>query len=352
LLALKPYSPGKSAEEVKREYGLTNIIKLASNENPYGTSPMVQQAVSSMENFAVYPDGAAAALRKKVAKSIGVKENQLLFSSGLDEFIQIISRAMLSEQSNTVMAAETFPQYRHHAVIQKAEIREVPLKDGRHDLEAMLAQIDERTQVVWICNPNNPTGTYVNERELESFLASVPSHVLVVVDEAYYEYVTAEDFPETIPLLRRYSNLLVLRTFSKAYGLAALRIGYGIGEAGLIQQLDVARLPFNTSAIAQTAAIAALEDRAFIEKCVKENTAELRKFYDLCTKHGIEYYPSQGNFIFIRIPGKDSTEVFQYLLEKGFVVRPFPNGIRMTIGTKEQNGELFQHLEKMMLVTH
>lgn len=351
LLTLKAYSPGKSSEEVKREYGLTKIVKLASNENPYGSSPLVREAISSLENFAVYPDGAAVALREKVAKLLEVDEHQLIFTSGLDELIQIISRAMLSEDSNTVMAAETFSQYRHHAVIQKAEIREVPLKDGCHDLNAMAAQIDDRTQVVWICNPNNPTGTYVNREELQAFLKMVPPHALVVLDEAYYEYAAADDYPDTIPLLDRYKNLLIMRTFSKAYGLAAFRIGYGIADAGLIKQLDVARLPFNTSALAQTAAIAALQDQTFVEKCVSENVNELQKFYDICKRHNFEYYPSQGNFIFIRIPGKESADVFQYLLEKGFVVRPFPNGIRITVGTKEQNEELFQLLEKMVLVT-
>ena len=351
LLTLKAYSPGKSSEEVKREYGLTKIVKLASNENPYGSSPLVRKAISSLESFAVYPDGAAITLREEVAKFLRVDENQLIFSSGLDELIQMISRAMLSEGANTVMADATFPQYRHHAVIQKAEVREVPLKDGCHDLNAMAAKIDDRTQVVWICNPNNPTGTYVNSEELHEFLQNVPPHVLVVLDEAYYEYAVAEDFPDTIPLLDRYKNLLILRTFSKAYGLAAFRIGYGIADAQLVKQLDVARLPFNTSVLAQTAAIAALQDQAFVEKCVSENKDELQKFYDVCKRNGFEYYPSQGNFIFIRIPGKESAEVFQYLLERGFLVRPFPNGIRITIGTKEQNEELFQLLEKMMLVT-
>lgn len=351
LLTLKAYSPGKSTEEARREYGLTKIVKLASNENPYGSSPLVREAVSALEHFAVYPDGAAGALREEVAKRIGVDEHQLMFSSGLDELIQIISRALLSEDSNTVMANETFSQYRHHAVIQKAEIREVPLKDGCHDLNAMAAQIDDRTQVVWICNPNNPTGTYINQEELQAFLKNVPSRVLVVMDEAYYEYATADDYPDTIPLLDRYKNLLIMRTFSKAYGLAAFRIGYGIADARLIKQLDVARLPFNTSALAQAAAIAALQDQAFVEKCVRGNREELQKFYNVCKRHGFEYYPSQGNFIFIRVPGKESADVFQYLLENGFVVRPFPNGIRITIGTKKQNEELFPLLEKLVFVT-
>ncbi|RST73917.1 histidinol-phosphate transaminase [Siminovitchia acidinfaciens] len=352
LLSLKAYAPGKSSDEVKREYGLEKIVKLASNENPYGTSQLVSDAISSIDNFAIYPDGAAATLRKEVAEYTGVKEDQLIFSSGLDEMIQIISRALLDENSNTVMASGTFPQYRHNAVVQNAEIREVPLKDGRHNLPAMAEKIDDNTQVVWICNPNNPTGTYVDDKELEQFLRAVPSNVLVVMDEAYYEYVTADDYPETIPLLKKYDNLMVLRTFSKAFGLAAFRIGYGIGAASFIQQLEVVRLPFNTSVLAQQAALAALKDLDFVEKSVSANALELQKYYEFCGRHNIEFYPSQGNFIFVSFPGKESMGVFQYLLERGFTVRPFPNGVRITVGTEEENRELFELIGKMVLVAH
>ncbi|GIN91989.1 histidinol-phosphate aminotransferase 1 [Siminovitchia terrae] len=352
LLSLKAYTPGKSSEEVQREYKLEKIVKLASNENPYGTSPFVKEAISKIDNFAIYPDGASTALRKEVAEYTGVKEDQLIFSSGLDELIQIISKALLDENFNTVMASGTFPQYRHNAVVQNAEIREVPLKNGCHDLPEMAKQIDDNTQVVWICNPNNPTGTYVDNKELEQFLQSIPSHVLVVMDEAYYEYVTVEDYPETIPLLDQYDNLMVLRTFSKAFGLASFRIGYGIGAASFIQQLEVVRLPFNTSVLAQKAALAALKDLDFVKQSVSLNAIELQKYYEFCKQHQIDFYTSQGNFIFISIPGKESAEVFQYLLERGYTVRPFPNGVRITVGTKEENEELFELIEKIVLIAH
>ncbi|WP_313432394.1 histidinol-phosphate transaminase [Siminovitchia terrae] len=352
LLSLKAYTPGKSSEEVQREYKLEKIVKLASNENPYGTSPFVKEAISKIDNFAIYPDGASTALRKEVAEYTGVKEDQLIFSSGLDELIQIISKALLDENFNTVMASGTFPQYRHNAVVQNAEIREVPLKNGCHDLPEMAKQIDDNTQVVWICNPNNPTGTYVDNKELEQFLQSIPSHVLVVMDEAYYEYVTVEDYPETIPLLDQYDNLMVLRTFSKAFGLASFRIGYGIGAASFIQQLEVVRLPFNTSVLAQKAALAALKDLGFVKQSVSLNAIELQKYYEFCKQHQIDFYTSQGNFIFISIPGKESAEVFQYLLERGYTVRPFPNGVRITVGTKEENEELFELIEKIVLIAH
>lgn len=351
LKGLKPYAPGKSTEEVKSEYGLEHITKLASNENPYGTSPIVTEALAAMRDFAIYPDGAASVLRKEVAEYNGVSEKQLIFAAGLDELIQIVSRAMLCQEDNTVMAGGTFPQYRHNAVIQGAEIREVPLKEGTHDLEAMADKVDDKTKVVWICNPNNPTGTYVSGEEVDVFLQTVPDHVLVVMDEAYFEYVTAEDYPQTIPLIQKHPNLLILRTFSKAFGLAAFRIGYGIGAESFVGQLETARLPFNTSVLAQQAAIAALHDLDFVEKSTNLNAQELQKFYAFCQRHGIDFYPSQANFIYLKVPGKDSGEVFQYLLEKGFVVRAFPDGIRITVGTKENNEGLFAEIEEMLGVT-
>ncbi|MCR2820190.1 histidinol-phosphate transaminase [Lederbergia panacisoli] len=351
LLTLKPYIPGKSTEEVKRDYDLDKIVKLASNENPYGCSPNVLNAITTqIPSFAIYPDGAAAELRGKVASYLGVEGNQLIFSSGLDELIQMLIRAMLSADSNTVMAKETFPQYRHHAIIENAELREVPLKDGKHDLDEMAKQIDDQTKIVWICNPNNPTGTYVKQLELDGFLSKIPNNVLVVLDEAYFEYATNSDYPNTIPLLQQYENLLIMRTFSKAFGLAGFRIGYGIGSPSLIKQLEVARLPFNTSTLAQTAAISALEDKEFVEKTVALNAKELEKYYKFFDEHQITYYRSQGNFVFINIPGATSEEIFQYLLEKGWIVRAFPNGIRITIGTEDENEELMKLLAEIVTV--
>ncbi|MFX3622815.1 MAG: histidinol-phosphate transaminase [Ectobacillus sp.] len=350
LLKLQAYSPGKSIDEVKREYGLSKIVKLASNENPFGCSKKVGEALADLSNqFALYPDGAAYELRQKVAQHVGVQPDQLLFGSGLDEVIQIISRALLTEGTNTVMAKPSFSQYRHHAVIENAEVREVSLKDGTHDLEAMLAQIDEQTRLVWICNPNNPTGTYVSETELTAFLDRVPKTALVVVDEAYYEYATAEDYPNTINLLDRYENVMALRTFSKAYGLAAFRMGYGVGNAEFIRQVEVSRLPFNTSTVAQVAAIAALEDEEFLQHCVRENRKGLEQFYEFCEIYDIPYYPSQANFIFMNVGDGDAA--FQYLLQRGYIVRSgaklgLPEGIRITIGKKEENDELLMLLKE------
>ncbi|MFC0271611.1 histidinol-phosphate transaminase [Metabacillus herbersteinensis] len=353
LLDLKPYQPGKPIEEVKKEYKLTKIVKLASNENPYGSSPLVKLAIQQeLEQLALYPDGYSATLRDKLAKHLNVAENELIIGNGSDEIIQIICRALLNNQSNTVMATPTFSQYRHNAVIEGAEIREVPLINGNHDLIGMLHQIDENTKIVWVCSPNNPTGTYVDRNSLLRFLEKVPTSVLVVVDEAYYEYVTAEDFPQTISLINNYPNLMILRTFSKAYGLASLRVGFGIGNAEFIKNIEPARAPFNTNRFAQAAAVAAIEDQDFIEKCLQLNIKGLQQFYHFCEECKLSYYPSEANFILIDFK-RDSDEVFQALLEKGYIVRSgnalgFPTHLRITIGTEQQNQEIIERLKEFI----
>ena len=354
LLSLKPYQPGKPIEEVKKEFNLTKVVKLASNENPYGCSEKAKQAIlDELDKLAIYPDGYSALLRTQVAKHVGVNEEELLFGNGSDEVVQIICRALLSPQKNTVMATPTFPQYKHNAVIEGAEIREVPLVDGDHNLDEMLTKIDENTTVLWVCTPNNPTGTYVKKQELLDFLSKVPKHVLVVVDEAYYEYVVAEDYPQTVPLLKDYPNLMILRTFSKAYGLAALRVGYGIANADLIRKIEPAREPFNTSRVAQAAAIAALEDPAFVSECSDKNKQGLQQFYQFCEDLKLEFYPSEGNFILIDFK-RDSDEVFNALLKKGYIVRSgnalgFPTHLRITVGTEQQNAEIIEILKEFVL---
>lgn len=344
ILDLQPYKPGKSPEDIKREYNIDKVIKLASNENPYGCSPHVETAVlSSLHDTATYPDGYATELRKKVSDHLNVNENQLLFGSGVDEVIQIISRVLLCEGDNIITANETFPQYKHHAIIEGAEVREIPLDNGSFNLDEMFQAIDDRTKIVWICNPNNPSGTYLNEETLVRFLEKVPPEIVVVLDEAYYEYVTADDYPNSIPLLTHFNHLIVLRTFSKAYGLAAFRIGYAVGNAQLIEKINIARLPFNTSTFAQQAALAALEDQDFVKECVRKNAECLRDFEQTLQRLNVEYYPSQANFIFVRMASP--MELFNFFLKKGYIVRPFPNGVRITIGTKEQNKEVLAALE-------
>ncbi|WP_043933605.1 histidinol-phosphate transaminase [Bacillus sp. EB01] len=341
MLSLKPYQPGKSIKSVKEEYGLQSIVKLASNENPFGYSNQVAEALKEYQlSLEIYPDGYAGELRSALAEKLGVNDSQLIFGNGSDELIQIISRALLYPGANTVMAAPTFPQYRHNAILEGAEIREVPLVNGEHDLDGMLKAIDEETNVLWLCSPNNPTGTYIPEIELLAFLEKVPPHVLVVLDEAYYEYVVASDFHDSVAIVNRFPNVIALRTFSKIYGLSGLRVGYGIADESIIQALEPAREPFNTNSLGQFAASVALKDQDFIRTCREKNRQGLEMFYRFCEKWDLEYYPSQGNFILVNVH-QDANRVFQYLLERGFIVRSgaalgFPESVRITVGSQEQ----------------
>lgn len=354
LLSLTPYQPGKSMEEVKKEFGLDEIVKLASNENPFGCSSNVKKVMmEQLEKAATYPDGYARQLRVTLASHLAISEQELIFGNGSDEVIQIICRALLHHGKNTVMATPTFPQYKHNAIIEGAEVREVLIRDGHHQLDEMLAHIDENTAIVWLCSPNNPTGTYIMEEKLLDFIQQVPKSTLIVVDEAYKEYVTAVDYPETLELLKEYPNLLITRTFSKAYGLASFRIGYGVANKELIQLLEPAREPFNTNSLAQVAATAALLDQAFIKACVQKNKEGLQQFYSFCQEANLGYYESEGNFILIDF-ATDADKLFHHLMTKGFIVRSgtalgYPSCLRITIGTAKQNEEIISHLKEYKL---
>ncbi|GGC99524.1 histidinol-phosphate transaminase [Pontibacillus salipaludis] len=350
---LKPYVPGKTIDEVKEAYGLERIIKLASNENPFGFSSHVQKHLQdAVTNLEIYPDGYARKLRTKLAAELHVDETKLIFGNGSDEIMQIICRTYLEPGTNTIMATPTFPQYRHNALIEGAEVREVPLVNGYHDLDEMLSIIDEQTRVIWLCNPNNPTGNIFTQAEFDQFMKNCPEHVLVVLDEAYMEYVGTEDFPNALNSLEEYENLIITRTFSKAYGLAALRIGYGIAQESVITKLEPAREPFNTSVIAQHAAVLALEDKAFIEKTFEQNVETKQELEDFCDRLGLRYYPSETNFLLIHLPitGDEMTE---HLLQNGFIVRSgealgIPHSIRLTIGKKDHMKEVMNSMEEKL----
>jgi histidinol-phosphate aminotransferase len=347
------YQPGKPIEEVKRELGLSEVIKLASNENPFGCSPKVREALmAEYENVNIYPDGASQELTAALAHHLGVDPKQIIFGAGSDEVILMIARAYLVQGDETVMASHTFSQYKHNAEIEGAVSIEVPLKDGKHDLPAMLAKVNERTKIVWVCNPNNPTGTIVTRRELTDFLDRVPPHVMVVLDEAYAEYITSAEYPNGLELIKTYPNLVVLRTFSKIYGLASLRIGYGIGSPDVIRTINQVRGPFNTSRFAQAAAKAALQDQAFISYCCEQNAQGIAYLTEEFRRLGLSYYPAYGNFIMVDV-ARPAQLVFEALLRKGVIVRGghalgFPTKIRVTVGRKEQNEKFVRALEQVL----
>lgn len=352
IVNLPVYQPGKPVEEVKRELGLSEVIKLASNENPYGCSPLAKEAIiAELSNLSMYPDGNATELKEELASVMGVNKDQIIFGCGSDEIIALITRAYLEPGDETIMADQTFSVYKTNADIENAVSIEVPLVDGTHDLDAMLAAISNRTKIVWICNPNNPTGTIISEDKLLRFMDSVPSNVMVVLDEAYSEFVTDSSYPKSLELLSRYHNLVVLHTFSKIYGLASLRIGYGIAQADVISLINRVREPFNTGRPAQAAAKAALHDQKFVESCRQSNAegiVYLQKEFD---RLGLQYFPAHGNFILVDVQTSGS-DVFKSLLNKGVIVRSgfarYPNYIRVSVGTPEQNKAFIGVLEEVL----
>lgn len=345
LNELSAYKQGKQTEEVQREYNLDKIVKLASNENPYGYSQQVSDFFKTMvQDFEIYPDGYAYDLRVGVANKLQVDEAQLVFGAGSDEVITLICRAFLHEGTNTVMATPTFGQYRHHALIEGATLKEIPTVNGKHDLEKMAAAIDENTKVVWLCTPDNPTGEIILKDEFKTFMDQCPQDVIVVLDEAYYEFVS-EDLQFNLQgNLQQYSNLIALRTFSKIYGLAGLRVGYGVASEEIAGKLNVVRGAFNTTSIGQRAALVALNDDDFIETTKRLNEEVKQDFQQFLDEINWSYYESHTNFILVETP-IDANMASDYLMRHGFIVRSgsllgYPKTIRITLGQKKDMLEL------------
>ncbi|MET3575142.1 histidinol-phosphate transaminase [Bhargavaea ullalensis] len=353
LEGMRAYEPGKTIAEVQREYGLERIVKLASNENPFGCPPAAADFLRETETETeLYPDGYATALRTGLAEKLGVTPRQLLFGGGSDEIIVILARALLSERDNTVAPWPSFPQYRHNARIEGAEMREIPLAGHSHDLDAMLRAIDDETSIVWLCTPNNPTGGIIPDNELRAFISKVPEHVLVVVDNAYHEYVTSPEYRDPISLIDDFPNVIVLRTFSKAYGLAACRVGYAVGPEEIISKLEPVRPPFNTTVAGQGAALAALGDAGFIEQCREQNEKGKARYERFAEQHGLECPRSEANFVLMEVKGS-ADEVTGELLKKGFIVRSgdklgTPGFIRITVGNEKDNEALLGALAEVL----
>jgi histidinol-phosphate aminotransferase len=341
---LPVYQPGKPIEEVEREYGWKDAVKLVSNENPYGCSFKVQEALKNFQMFHQYPEPMAPLLREKLAKHFDVDPERFIFGNGSSEIIQMICRAFLEPSDESILVDFTYSIYQSEIQIEGAIPVFVPLLNGSYDLDAMLDAITEKTKIIWICNPNNPTGALIDQDMLNSFLQEIPDNILVVLDEAYMEYVMDENAPNSATLVTLFPQLMVLRTFSKIYGLAAMRIGYAMADIGIIDELHRVRPSFNTSRYAQVAAIAALEDHEFVAYWRKINDQERIRIGSQLESWGISYYPSQGNFILFD-SGAPSQEVFQFMLERGVIVRDrlrYPTYIRVTIGTPKQNDRFLE----------
>ncbi|TCT15345.1 histidinol-phosphate aminotransferase [Natranaerovirga pectinivora] len=351
---LRPYIPGKPIDDVKEEYGLEEVIKLASNENPLGCSEKAKEAIiKSLEDVAIYPDGNATKLRKTLSNHFNIKDEQIIFGAGSDELITFITQVFIGEGDEAITCTPSFPRYASAVKLMGGTIIEVPLKDFTFDLDGILDSITEHTKVIFIANPNNPTGTIITKKQQLDFIKKVPKNILLVMDEAYSEYIEDESFPNTLPLLAEYENIILLKTFSKAYGLASLRVGYGIAKEPVIELLNRVRGPFNLTSAAQEAAIASLNDKAFLEKSITLNNTIKEWTYNKCRTLGLEYIPTFGNFIMINIK-IDTLDTFKKLQSKGVIIRPgcflgLEGWLRVTLGTQEQMEFFFTELTELLV---
>lgn len=352
---LSPYVPGKPVDELARELDLdpATIIKLASNENPLGPSPKAVEAIKAQLNeLSRYPDGNGYVLKSKLAERYAVGVEQVTLGNGSNDILELVARAYLAPGLNAVFSEHAFAVYPIATQAVGAQARAVPAKQWGHDLDVMLAAVDENTRVVFIANPNNPTGTWFGTDALKQFLGAVPEHVLVVLDEAYIEYAADGELPDGLDFLAAHPNLLVSRTFSKAYGLAALRVGYAISSASIADVLNRVRQPFNVNHLALAAACAALDDQAYLDKSRACNSSGMRQLEAGFKTMGLDWIPSRANFIAVDF-GRDAGPINQALLRDGVIVRPvasygMPTFLRVTIGTELENTRFLEALRKAL----
>ncbi len=347
LAAIPAYVPGLRIEEVQRRYGLDRVVKLASNECPLPPfEPVLRLIPVWASELNRYPDNECQEVREALAAHLGIGPTNLLVGNGSGEVLLAAFLAAVGQGDAVVYAHPSFLLYGIYCSVVGARAVPVPLRQGRHNLERMAAMVDGATRMAIVCNPNNPTGTYVTAEELNWFLDRVPEQVLVVVDEAYYEYADAPDYPKLLPRVVDRPNVLVLRTFSKIYGLAGLRIGYGVGNELLISEIRKVQGPFTVNDLAQRAAVESLKHQELVRERAELNARERERLYMEYARLGLEFLPTQGNFIFVRL-GQEGTSIEEYLLRHGVIVRAFTNDgwFRITIGLSEENDRLLEVLE-------
>lgn len=340
---IAPYQPGKPISDVKRELGLDEVYKLASNENPLGPPPSALEAAKiAALTASLYPDGYAYDLRMALAQYYQLKPYNLIFGNGSNEILKLLSLTYLNPGDEIVAPTPSFGEYARTAILCDAIVKTVPLNDQYViDLPAMAAAVSSRTKLIYICNPNNPTGTVVDKRELLKMIRRLGQGMLIVLDEAYHEYVDDPESPNGLEFFRQFPNVVVLRTFSKAYGLAGMRVGYGIAAKEIVDEVNKVREPFNVNSLALAAATAALQDREYLKKSVEYNRVERQYLYQELTKLGLAVPPSQANFLLVDVKGS-SRKLYDALLRKGIIVRPadifgYPNSIRLSVGLREEN---------------
>lgn len=339
---LKPYVPEEPLADLKKRLNLKRVVRLSANENPYGTSPQVAKMLTS-QSFETnrYPDGAASQLRQAVSEFYDVNPEQLVFGCGLDEIIGLLNRTFLTDGDEVIVSVPTFSEYMINAEIEQALPVSVPtLSDGHIDFAGLRAAITSKTKMIWICNPNNPTGTYEPLAAITKFVKSVPADVLVIIDEAYLEYVTDEKQPSALNLPGQLDNVVVLKTFSKVYGLANFRVGFGIFPVQLASYIQSVRPPYNLNTISQDAALVGLKDQQFVNETVAKTVLERDRWELFFKQNDIEFYHSQTNFIFFAVANAE--QLNDYLLKNGFILRNGlrKNWLRLTIGEPEDNAQI------------
>jgi histidinol-phosphate aminotransferase len=356
---LKPYQPGKPIAELEREYGVSDIVKLASNENPLGPGAKALQVINgALPELARYPDGNGFDLKMALSKRHGVDPACITLGNGSNDVLVLLAEAFLQEDLEAVYSQFSFAVYMLAVKATGATARVAPARQASavqplgHDLDAMLSLITDKTRLVFIANPNNPTGTWLTADQLRSFLDKVPPDVIVVVDEAYSEYVSLADYPDCVTWLGRYPNLVVTRTFSKVFGLAGIRVGYSVSSPDIADVLNRIRQPFNVNSLALEAAIAALEDEDHVQKSVLLNEQERSRISADCERMGLHSIPSAGNFILVDM-GQPALPIFDALLHRAVIVRPvdnygLPNYLRITVGTHDENTRLIEALEHVL----
>jgi histidinol-phosphate aminotransferase len=349
---IRPYPPGKPIEEVERELGRT-AIKLASNENPLGPSPKAQEAIRNcLSRLHFYPDGGGYYLRQKLAELHGLEMDQIILGAGSTDLIELVGKTFLGAADEAITSESAFYMYKLAVEDMGAAFVQVPMREMTFDLAAIAHTVTHRTKVIYIANPNNPTGTMFTADALDRLLDALPPRVLVVLDEAYFEYVQRPDYSHSVDYVREGRNILVLRTFSKVHGLAGIRLGYGMGHRELIESLNRIRSPFNASIPAQAAGMAAVDDHEHIARSVESNAREMKFVTEELTLLGVRYTPSVGNFLLIDT-GRDCEEDFVRLLHEGVIVRPmkiygFPTSQRVTIGQHRENEIFLEALRRVM----
>lgn len=351
--SLSPYQAGKPIEELERELGISNIIKLASNENPFGFPESAKQAIiNQLNDLTRYPDANGFELKATIAKKFGVEPNQITLGNGSNDLLELFAHTFAGEKDEIIYSQYAFIVYPLVTKAINAVAREIPAKNWGHDLDGFLQAINDKTKLIYIANPNNPTGNFLTETEIDAFLAKVPSTILVVLDEAYTEFTKADERVDSFGLARKYPNLIISRSLSKAYGLAGLRIGYAVSHPEVADLLNRVRQPFNCNALALSAAIAVMNDDTFVEKVAQNNRLEMARYETFCQANGLGFIPSKGNFITIDFKRPAGT-IYDALLREGVIVRPIagygmPNHLRVSIGLPEENDRFFKALLKVL----